>query len=144
MVNPGSSRYFSARVQFYLVAGCVISPFVFVLVQGYLVDLLVPTLSALGVSSSTGVRAAIVSWGVLGAMLAAAVLCLPLGWLEPRRPAFLGGVVGLAGCIAISWIWQSLPPRNPAWSSILELVAFLGGCILFAVVGAMGARRVAA
>jgi len=144
MRNSGPSRYFSARAWLFLVAGCVLSPFVFVIVQSYMAGLLVPALSVLRVSPSKSVGAAIVVWDMLGAIVAAAILCLPLGWLEPRHPASLGVVVGAVGCIALWWIWSSASPPISGWSFIPELVAFLGGCIVFAIVGAKGARRVAA
>jgi hypothetical protein len=146
MSNSESSQRISPIAWLYLVAFCVASSFVFVLVQGSVASLIVPTLSALGVASAIGVRVGFVGMSILGALLAAAVLCIPLGWLARERAPLFGTVVGLVGGATILWIWQSLPPDGLIfWSSrIPELVAFIGGCILFAVVGARGPRRVAA
>ena len=146
MSSSESSQRISPIVWFYLAAFCVGSSFVFVLVQGWVAGLIVPTLSALGIASAIGVRIGFFGMSVLGALLAAAVLCIPLGWLARERAAFFGTVVGLVGGAAILWIWHSLPSEGLVfWASrIPELVAFVSGCILFAVVGARGTRRVAA
>ena len=125
------------RVIGYL-AVCTLSPFVFLIVQAGIARLTVPALLAFGVSSATGVSAAIASTNVLGALIAAALLCLPLGRFAPKRPALLGA-------ITIVWIW--LPPKESAvFSGLrwLELAAFVGGCIVFSLGGAKVARRVAA
>src|SRR6266536_425099 len=126
------SRFLSPRAWFFVLGACVVSPFVFVLVQGYMADLLVPTLVALGVSSPTGSKIVIASLGVLGALIAAAVLCFPLGWIERRRPAFPGAIVGIVGCIAVSWIWSLGRLDGTVWSvsRILEAT-----CRVYSVFG---------
>jgi hypothetical protein len=146
MSSHESSRDLSPMEWSCLLAFCAASPFVSVLVQGYMARLIVPTLSAVGASSATGLLAGIFVLNVLGTLVAAAILCVPLGWLAPRRPALFGAIVGLVGGVVVLWLGSSTPPDGVAlWAlRIMELVAFVGGCILFAIVGAMHTRRVAA
>jgi hypothetical protein len=144
MAHSAAARYFSARVWLCLVIACVLSPFLFVLVQGIVAAQAVPLLQALGISSSAGFRVGFALFGVFGALVAAAILCLPLGWMESQRPVLVGGIVGLAGCAGVSWIWLSALPIYASWSHASELIALFAGCVVFAYVGAKGARRVGA
>lgn len=142
MSVPKPTRY----PWFFLLAACAIGPFVFVLVQGYVARLLGPALSTLAISSSTELRIVMVSMNVVGSIIAAALVCFPLGWVVRKRAALLGAIVGLVGCAAISWTWLSVSTDNTVVSSlrILELAAYVAACIVLSVFGATGARRVAA
>ncbi len=145
MSHSEQSRRFSPRVWVLVFGACAISPFLFVIVQGALAHLIAPTLKALGVASPhSGSGVVVAFWGVLGSLIAAALLCFPLGWIERRRPALLGAIVGAVGSITISWIWYSGSPNGAWWIwRILELGGFIAGCVLFAAAGARGAQRVA-
>jgi uncharacterized membrane protein YeaQ/YmgE (transglycosylase-associated protein family) len=129
-----------------MLAFCAASPFVFVLATGYAARFHGPMLSVLGISSHTELLVGLFVLNVIGALIAAALLGVPLGWLAPRRPVFLGAIVGVVGGLVVSWLGRSVQPDGVAlWAlRIVEVGAFIGGCILFAVAGAMGSRRVAA
>jgi len=146
MNNSRRPRYFSARAWICILGACAMSPFVFVAVQGYMTLLTFPTLSAFGVSSSSGSKVALAVGGLIGSLITGAVLCIPLGWFERKRPVLLGAIVGMAGCVGVSWIWFNLSPDGSIWSfsRFLELGGLFAGCVLFAVAGARGAHRVAA
>jgi hypothetical protein len=145
-LGPPAEFEQSPIVWFCLLACCAGSPFLFVILQSYVARLIVPTLQALGVTSATELYLVVLGMNVLGALITAAILCIPLGWLARRHPAVLGAIVGLVGGLALSWIWRSLPSDGVvSWvPRIVEVGAFIGGCILFAIVGARGTHRVAA
>ena len=147
MSNARRPRYyFSARAWICILGACAMSPFLFVALQGYMTLLTFPTLSAFGVSSSSGSKVVLALGGLIGSLTTGALLCIPLGWFERKRPALLGAIVGMAGCVGVSWIWFNLPPDGVIWSfsRFLELGGLFAGCVLFAVAGARRAHRVAA
>lgn len=146
MADRESLRRVSPIAWCYLAAFCAVSPFVFVLVQSYVARLIVPTLLTLGVASGIELRVVVFGMKVLGALLAAAILCIPLGWLARGSATFFGALVGLIGGLVVSWMGRSVPPDGVAlWAlRILEVAAFVAGCILFAIAGARSTHRVAA
>jgi len=146
MANHESSQRISPIAWSWLAAFCVASPFVFILVQGYVARLIVPTLLGLGVASAIELRVVVFAMNILGALLAAAVLCIPFGWLVRGPVALFGALVGLVGGLVVSLLGRSVPPDGVAlWAlRILEVAAFVAGCILFAIVGARSTHRVAA
>ena len=141
-----SYRQISPIAWSYLAAFCAAGPFVFVLVQGYVARVIVPALLGLGVASVIELRVVVFGINVFGALLAAAILCIPLGWLARGRAPLFGALVGLAGALVVSWIGRSGSSDGAAlWAlHILELAAFVAGCILFSIAGARSMHRVAA
>ena len=129
-----------------LIVACAVSAVVFAAVQGAIALLIVPVLSGLDASSRTGVHGVIAMAGVLGSLIAAAVLCLPVGWLGPKHSLVFGAIVGVIGSIMIARISPPLAATDSFFLGLhwLEVTAFVGGCVLFSIVGAFGARRVAA
>jgi hypothetical protein len=140
MTLSGALRQWPIRIWVCVIAACAVSPFVFVLAQGCMALLIVPTMRVFGATSTDRLGVVTALAGVLGSLLAAAALCLPLGWMARKRPLPLGIIVGLVGCMAVTWVWL----EAALGLRVLELVAFLGGCALFSVAGARGACRVAA
>jgi hypothetical protein len=127
-----------------LLAACGAAPFVFILVQGYVARLVGPALATLGVSSPAGLRTAVASMNAVGAIFAAALVCVPLGWVAQESAAFFGVVVGAVGSAALAWVWLSVPIDSIAWLRTLELATYLVGCVVASIAGARGARAVAA
>ena len=129
-----------------LVVACAVSAVVFAAVQGAIALLIVPVLSGLGISSRTGVHAVMAAASMLGSLTAAAVLCLPVGWLGPKHSVIFGAIVGVVGSVMVARISPPLAATESVFLGLrwLEVAAFVGGCVLFSAVGAFGARRVAA
>jgi len=129
-----------------LLAACVVSPFVFVVVEAGAARLALPALLALGISSHAGISVGLASMSVLGSVIAALVLCFPLGRVAPERPGLFGVIVGVVGAIALLWIWLFPLEEGTALPGLrwLDVTAFAGSCVLFSLLGARAAHRAAA
>ena len=129
-----------------LLLACAASPLVFAAVQGEVALLVAPALSGLGISSRAGLHAVLAAASLLGSLTAAAILCLPVGWLGAKHSVVFGSIVGLAGGILIARISPPLPASDSVLLGLhwLEVAVFVVGCVVFSTVGAFGARRVAA
>ena len=129
-----------------LLLACAASPLVFAAVQGEVALLVTPVLSGLGISSRAGLHAVLAAASLLGSLTAAAILCLPIGWLGPKYSVVFGAIVGLVGSLLVARMSSRLPAAGSVLLGLhwLEVAAFIVGCILFSTVGAFGARRVAA
>ena len=136
----------TAAADIAVLAACMGSAVVFSAAQGAVALLIVPVLSSLGISSRAGVHAVIAAASVLGSLTAAAILCLPVGWLGRRQPVVSGAIVGVVGSTMVALISPPLPATDSVFFGMpwLEIAVFVGGCVLFSAIGAFGARRVAA
>ncbi|MFP5408309.1 MAG: hypothetical protein ACLGGY_03410 [Gammaproteobacteria bacterium] len=120
---------------------CVGAPYVFALIVGYWSLLLVPFIQALGLTSQFGIVITMGFVNALGALLAAAVMAIPLGWFVREWALLYGCVVGVVASFVLLY-WA--PPLSSAFEvgmRVVEYLSFVVGCMFFSLVGAHLVRR---
>lgn len=95
-------------------------PYLSAYVESHWSLLLVPTLQALGVTARLGTLAVMTLFTVVGALLAAGLLSLPLGLVARSRAWIVGAAVGCVVVVA-SIVW--LHPIALSFYSLVQLVA---------------------
>ncbi len=122
-------------VPWFAAAACAIAgPYVVGYVVGYWALLMVPTIEAVGASTRPSILVVMAIFNVIGALLAAVVLSVPLGFFARPKPWAFGIGVGLivVGIIAIGFLNYQVDTSWPHWLRLgLEAVAFVGGLAVF-------------
>ncbi len=121
----------SRRAIIWLIAFCIVASFVYVLIQAYWANLLVPVLRVLGVYSRFGTLTVIVVSDVVAALLAACILVCPLILLARRPAVILGFVLGMMTILSLVIISLSGPGTDAvSWIRVVEYAAFVLFCTL--------------
>jgi hypothetical protein len=109
---------------------CVVAgPLIVAYVQGYWALLMVPTIQAFGATTQPSIFVVMALFNAVGALLAAAVLSLPLGLLARSKPWVLGAAVGLVVTLTIAfWVYPAQLSLFIVAQRVIEALAFVAGC----------------
>ncbi|MCA3176938.1 MAG: hypothetical protein ING36_15635 [Burkholderiales bacterium] len=106
-------------------------PYIVATIYGYWALLMTPAIQAVGAKAQPNIFAAITLFNMVGALLAAAVLSVPLGLVARSKPWVLGLLVGLV--VAAAMELMVYPIERPGFHlamHVIESVSFVGGCAL--------------
>lgn len=117
-------------------------PYVYGFLAGYWSLLLVPTLLAVGVKAKSSVLVVMTLFNVVGALIGAALLSLPIGFVARSKAWLFGAVIG---CVVAAALVTWLRPLDMTLFSLVQLIAesltLVVGCGLFAAVVSRYRRR---
>lgn len=126
-----------------LVVGCLAGPLLYALIQGYWATLTVPAMLGIGATSKYAKVFALVAMNVSGAAITSAILCAPLARFAKKNPKSLGFIVGVTTSLASLYFAYDGAEGHETTLYLLsavEHIAFIVGCVVFAVLGSRGAR----
>jgi hypothetical protein len=128
---------------------CVVAPHLFAYIVGYWALLLAPAIRVAGVTSKLGLGLVIGITNALGALLAAAIMSVPFGWLLRDRVLVYGGIVGVVTTFVLFyWVYFFEPSSDHYWPprsepsafgfgiQLIMYFSFIAGCMVFSTIGA--------
>jgi len=124
---------------FAAIAAFVLS-FVFVVIQGclavYLVDAILAARSVL--SNQAAVSVCVYAFGVLGSLLSASLVNVPLGMLTAYRPWLVGAFVGVAAALSLALV--PMDAEHTAFTRSVAYVEYLSLIIFSSLAAVLGNR----
>jgi hypothetical protein len=116
----------STRDWFVLAFFCLVAPFVHFYVQLYWSMLAIRAVPVTRSQVFTAIS--LYAGDLMGAVLAALVLALPLAWLIRRRPFFLAALLASTTTVVALFLWQGSFTDSAALLTFAELLTFFFLC----------------
>jgi hypothetical protein len=121
-----------------LAALMVVAPFLYSFIQGYWAIALVPIGQFLSVSGKVPWAILIISLDFLGALSAALLLALPLGYVAKERPYLYGALLSFAPLGLMLWVLESEGGATTFLRTI-DTFEYLSVLATFMIVARLGA-----
>ena len=122
-----------------LLALAAIAPFLYGYIQAYWALLLVPVGQLFSISGKVPNVILIVGMNLLGALIAAALLSLPLGYVAKDRPYLFGALLSLAPLIFLFWILENQQDLT-TFLRVIRVAEYLSIVVAFVAMAKLGAH----
>jgi hypothetical protein len=116
-----------------------IAPFLYANVQGYWALLLVPAAQFFSVAGHVQFAILLIIMNLLGALIVASLLSLPLGYVAKSRPYFFGALLSLAPIVFMLWLLIEDGWNVPGLLGVVRIAEYLSIVIAFASMARLGA-----
>jgi len=122
-----------------LLALSAVAPFMYGNIQGYWALLLVPAVQLLSVSGKAPLAIVMVIMNLLGALIVATILSVPLGYVAKDRPYLFGALLSLAPLLFLLWLLLEDGWNAPGLLGVVRIAEYLSIVVAFVAMARLGA-----